>query len=377
MCRSCLPTNLENLMTQTSKTKILLSAGGTAGHIFPAIALSRELKSRGIESALIGAASGMEAGLAATEGLEFFGVRSGKLDRSRPDPRALWRAGMGFFDAVGVLRRYKPTLVVGFGGFASLQGMGGAVFTGTPLAMHEANAYPGLVTRFFAPRARVVALADAATKMYLQGVKTVVVGMPVRENKVARLEARKSFGLETDKFTVLVMGGSQGSMRLNALLPALLERALTGKNAQVLHQTGRGRLEEVMPKVSHLPWYKCAEFVDGSAAWSMTDFAITRAGMSTIADAAFHGVPLALVPLPSSAENHQIKNAQALEARGAGVCVLESELEAELSGLDGKLISGMLSCFDVVHYSAWQQKILQFSPAGAAKRLADAILEGL
>lgn len=357
--------------------KILLSAGGTAGHIFPAIALSRELKLRGIESALIGASGGMEERLAAEESLEFFGVRAGKLDRSRPNPVALWNAFMGFFDAASVVKKYNPNCVVGFGGFASFPGMAGALFAAKPLSMHEANAYPGLVTRLFAARARVVALADEATKAYLPDIKTPVVGMPVRETIIPRLEARAHFNLEPDKFTVLVMGGSQGSVRLNTLLPPLLERALTGKNAQVLHQTGRGRLEEVAPRVAHLEWYKCAEFVDGSAAWSMTDFAITRAGMSTIADAAFHGVPLALVPLPSSSENHQVKNAQALESRGAGLCILEPDLEQEAKGLDSKLIHGMLSCFDTAHLANWRMTVQKNSPAGAAKRLADAILEGL
>ncbi len=357
--------------------KILLSAGGTAGHIFPAIALSRELKSRGIESALIGASGGMEERLATEENLTFFGVRSGKLDRSNPNPIALFNALLGVFDAFTVVRKFQPSLVVGFGGFASLQGMAGAFLSGTPLAMHEANAFPGLVTRFFAAQSRVVALADATTQTHLKNAKTVVVGMPVRETSIPRLEAQAAFGLEPDKFTVLVMGGSQGSMRLNALLPPLLERVLTGKNAQVLHQTGRGRLEEVMPKVKHLPWYHCAEFVDGSAAFSAIDFAITRAGMSTIADAAFHGVPLALIPLPSSAENHQVKNAQSLELRGAGLCILESDLEQEVSGLDGKLVSGMLSCFDTTRLTTWREIVQKNTPAGAAKRLADALLEGL
>ncbi len=357
--------------------KILLTAGGTAGHVFPAIALSRELKSRGIDSALIGALNGMEARLALEENLEFFGVHSGKLDRSRPDPRALFNAARGVFEAAGVVRRYKPSLVVGFGGFASLQGMAGAALTGTPFAMHEGNAFPGLVTRFFAAQSKVIALADAATKAYLKTANTVVVGMPVRETKIPRLEALESFGLEPDKFTVLIMGGSQGSMRLNALLPPLLERVLTGRNVQVLHQTGRGRLEEVMPKVVHLPWYKCAEFVDGAAAFSAADFGITRAGMSTIADAAFHGLPLALIPLPSSAENHQVKNALSLEARGAGLCVLESDLEAELLAGDGKLVKGMLSCLDAAFLANWRLSVQKHSPVGAAKRLADVILEGL
>jgi UDP-N-acetylglucosamine--N-acetylmuramyl-(pentapeptide) pyrophosphoryl-undecaprenol N-acetylglucosamine transferase len=313
--------------------------------------------------------------LAAEHKLEFFGVRAGKLDRSRPDPRALWNAAMGFFDAVGTVRRYKPNAVVGFGGFASFPGVAAAALTNTPLALHEANAYPGLVTRLFAPRAKLVALADEATRGYLKGIPTPLVGMPVREQRLAKTDAQNMLSLKPNKLTILVMGGSQGSVRLNTLLPPILESALRDKNAQVLHQTGRGRLSEVVPRVAHLPWYHSAEFVDGSAAFSAADFAITRAGMSTIADAAFHGVPLAAVPLPSSAEDHQRKNALALEARGAGLCIPESELET--ATLDSKLISGMLSCFEPAHLAQWRTAVQKYSPQGAAKRLADAVLEGL
>jgi UDP-N-acetylglucosamine--N-acetylmuramyl-(pentapeptide) pyrophosphoryl-undecaprenol N-acetylglucosamine transferase len=355
--------------------KIFLAAGGTAGHIFPAIALSQELAARGIPSALIGAQNGMEARLCAEHHLEFFGVRAGKLDRSRPDPRALWNAAMGFFDAVRTVRRHKPNMVVGFGGFASFPGVAAAALTNTALALHEANAYPGLVTRLFAPRAKLVALADTATRAHLNNIPTPLVGMPVREKRLSRADALQTLSLEPNKFTVLVMGGSQGSVRLNALLPPILETALAGKDAQVLHQTGRGRIPEVAPRVAHLPWYRCAEFVDGSAAFAAADFAITRAGMSTIADAAFHGVPLAAVPLPSSAEDHQRKNALALEQRGAGLCVLESELEAVT--LDGKLIGGMLSCLNPTRLVQWRETVQKYSPQGAAKRLADAVLEGL
>jgi UDP-N-acetylglucosamine--N-acetylmuramyl-(pentapeptide) pyrophosphoryl-undecaprenol N-acetylglucosamine transferase len=364
----------------TSSTRILLAAGGTAGHIYPAVALSRELAARGVSSALIGAAGGMEERIAQEENLEFFKVRAGKLTRlgqGIPDPRGPLRAIGGLFDAIGVVKRFKPNLVVGFGGFASFPGIAGALFTNTPLAMHEANAYPGLVTRFFASRARVIALADEATNQHLHNVKTVWVGMPVREEKLERGAALENLGLEPNQFTVLVMGGSQGSVRLNALVPPLLERVLEGRDAQVLHQTGRGRLEEVQPRVSHLPWYRCAEYVDGVAAWSAADFGITRAGMSTISDAAFHGVPLALIPLPVSAENHQVKNAEALEARGAGIYVLEPDLERESQGYAGKLTQGIISCFDMTQLTTWREQTLKHSPTGAAKRLADAVLETL
>ncbi len=350
---------------------MLLAAGGTAGHVFPAIAVSKELEELGATCALIGSSGGMEERLAAEASLEFFGVRSGKIDRSRPDPRAVWNALAGFGDAVAVTRKFKPDVTVGFGGFASFPGVAAAWLTRTALVMHEANAYPGLVTRTFKGTARAIALADAATKAHLPSEKCTVVGMPVREGQLEPAAARVQLGLAPDVTTVLVMGGSQGSVALNRLLPALLIQALEGKNVQVLHQTGRGRLNEVQPQVAHLPWYHCAEFVDGVAAWSAATLGITRAGMSTIADAAFHGVPLLLIPLPSSTEDHQVSNAKSVQLRGAGRWYAQSDLE---TGLKVSFTQGMLDCLQPETLGLMRAAALHSSPVGAAKRLASLIV---
>ena len=351
--------------------RVLLAAGGTAGHVFPAIAVSKELEALGATCALIGSSGGMEERLAAEAKLEFFGVRSGKLDRSRPDPRAVWNALAGFGDAVAVTQKFKPDVTVGFGGFASFPGVAAAWLTRTPLVMHEANAYPGLVTRTFKSAARAIALADAATIAHLPAQKCTVVGMPVREMRLEPSAARGQLGLEPDLPTMLVMGGSQGSVALNKLLRELLIRTLEGKNVQVLHQTGRGRLNEVQPQTAHLPWYHCAEFVDGTAAWSATTLAITRAGMSTIADAGFHGVPLLLIPLPSSSEDHQVSNAKSVQGRGAARWYAQHDLETSLKE---DFVRGMLDCLQPAVLAAMRAAALQSSPVGAAKRLASLIV---
>lgn len=351
--------------------RVLLAAGGTAGHVFPAIAVSKQLEALGATCALIGSSGGMEERLASEAKLEFFGVRSGKLDRSNPDPRAVWNALAGFGDAIAVTRKFEPDVTVGFGGFASFPGVAAAWLTRTPLVMHEANAYPGLVTRTFKGVSRAIALADAATIAHLPSRKCTVVGMPVREGQLEPAAARLQLGLAPDLLTVLVMGGSQGSVALNRLLPDLLARTLEGRGVQVLHQTGRGRLHEVQPKVAHLPWYHCAEFVDGTAAWSAASCAITRAGMSTIADAAFHGVPLLLIPLPSSSEDHQVSNAKSVQARGAGRWYAQSDLE---TGLKVGFTRGMLDCLQPEILGAMRAAALQSSPVGAAKRLASLIV---
>jgi UDP-N-acetylglucosamine--N-acetylmuramyl-(pentapeptide) pyrophosphoryl-undecaprenol N-acetylglucosamine transferase len=226
----------------------------------------------------------------------------------------------------------------------------------------------------FAKRAQMIGLVDEAAKLELVGAKTKLVGMPVREQRMTRPEALEKLGLEPNKQTILVMGGSQGSVKLNKLLPPILERVLEGKNVQVLHQTGRGRISEV--KTSS--WYHTTEFFDAIAAFSAADFAITRAGFSTIADAAFHGVPLLLVPLPSASEDHQTKNAQGVETRGAGFLIPESELEPEvLSPTDspGLLERGILACLEASKLEELRRNAFSASSAGAAERLAALVLE--
>jgi UDP-N-acetylglucosamine--N-acetylmuramyl-(pentapeptide) pyrophosphoryl-undecaprenol N-acetylglucosamine transferase len=371
--------------------RVLLATGGTGGHIFPAVALARALEPLGFTCGILGGSGGMEERIAAQENLEFFGVRTGKLDRSSPDPRAVLRALAGFVDAAGIVSRIRPNVIVGFGGFASFPGCAAAVLRGVPLVLHEANARPGLVTKLLAGFARRVALADETASKELPSNKSVWVGMPVREVRVPRVEALSELGLEVDKPLVLVMGGSQGSVKLNQLLPGILEYALTGKNVQVLHQTGRGRREEVAPVVAHLPWYHTAEFVDGPTAWSAASAGITRAGYSTIADAAFHGVPLVMVPLPSAAEDHQTKNARSVEARGAGLVVSQAQLESEVATqlkfasiaanlpdpgiLPGPLETGILACLQPERAPLMRASALASSPEGAAQRLAALVLD--
>jgi UDP-N-acetylglucosamine--N-acetylmuramyl-(pentapeptide) pyrophosphoryl-undecaprenol N-acetylglucosamine transferase len=395
-------------MTKTVKTvntanndqtiEVLLATGGTGGHIFPAIALAKVLRGHGVGVGLIGVRGGMEEGLAAREQLAFFGVQSGKLDRSRPDPRALWRAAAGFIEAIGLVGRLKPAAIVGFGGFASFPGVMAALVRGIPLLLHESNVQPGLVTRLAARAARVIALTDLAAASALppanQRRAVQWVGMPVREVRHPRSQALAQLGLDPNRPLLLVMGGSQGSVKLNALLPNLIEAAVqAGKlDVQVLHQTGAGRREEVTRQVGHLPWYHSAEFVDGPLAWSASSVAITRAGFSTIADAAYHGVPLILVPLPSASEDHQTKNAQAVVARGAGLLVPQASLEAEAaqpspagkvasnssvsqtSSLPESLVAAILTCFDPAHQAALAAAARSASPEGAAQRLAALVL---
>ncbi|WP_026332213.1 undecaprenyldiphospho-muramoylpentapeptide beta-N-acetylglucosaminyltransferase [Deinococcus apachensis] len=353
---------------------VVMATGGTGGHIYPAVATARELMARGHEALLLGQRGGMEERVAAEQGLPFQGVEAGKLARSgqgRPDPRELLRAVRGVAEARTFLSQTRPGAVVGFGGFASLPGVLAAQSLGLPTVLHEQNARLGLTQRLAAGRARAVGTAYPKV-IGLPEDKATMVGMPVREERLPRAEALARLGLRDGPLTLLVMGGSQGSLALNNGVPDVLREVLGEAgtspegSVQVLHSTGPRWLEEVAPRVADLPWYHAVGYTDAVAAWSASDLAITRAGTGTLAEAAFHGVPLVMVPLPESAENHQLHNALSVQEAGAGRVV-------EQTALAGQLGEAVLECAAAGMRALMREAALGRSPAGAAGRFADLV----
>ncbi len=344
---------------------LLFATGGTGGHIYPALAVARAARTHGLEVAFLGQAGGMEARLVPEAGYPFQGVAAGKWDRQRPDPRQAVRAVGGFLSAVRAVRAVKPRLVVGFGGFASFPGCAAAVLTGTPLALHEGNAFPSRVTRWFAARARIVVLAQEAAGEHLRARALAVAPYPVRETRVERAAARRALGLDPDATVTLVMGGSQGSVTLNRAVPDAY-RTVRRAGLQVLHSSGPRWSDTLRGSVTDLPEYHVHPYLDAAQAFSAADLAITRAGIGTLSEAAFHGTPLVMVPLPTAAEDHQRHNARAVELAGAGITVLESEM-ADLPGAWRTLL-------DPPRRATASEAARRRSPAGAAERILGLLL---
>ncbi|GGJ73410.1 UDP-N-acetylglucosamine--N-acetylmuramyl-(pentapeptide) pyrophosphoryl-undecaprenol N-acetylglucosamine transferase [Deinococcus aquiradiocola] len=348
-----------------------MATGGTGGHIYPAVATARELQRRGYEVTLLGQLGGMEERVAQDSGLAFHGVVAGKFARSASglDPRQALRAARGLAQARSFLNRTRPGVVVGYGGFASLPGVLAAQSLGIPTVLHEQNARLGLTQRLALRRARAVGTAypDVAG---LPAGRGTLVGMPVREEWLLRQEATQRLGLQEGPLTVFVMGGSQGSVALNSAVPGVLREVLgeaglsPDDGVQVLHSTGPRWLSDVLPEVQNLGWYKAVGYVDSVAAWSAADLAITRAGTGTLAEAAFYGVPVVMVPLPSSAEDHQRFNARAVEAAGAGRLVEQEAMSRSLGSV-------VLECLKKETRASMREAALRRSPQGAASRLAD------
>ncbi len=343
-----------------------LAAGGTGGHVFPALALAAEARAAGWRTTLVGADAGPEAGWAAAAEVPFLGLPAGKLDRARPDPRALARALRGVGAGVAALRRERPDLVVGFGGFASLPAVAAAWLTRTPFVLHETNAFPGLVTRTFARAAKLVVLTQAETATRVSAARTAVVALPVRERRVPRAEARAALGVPSRALLTLIMGGSQGSAYLNEAVPPIAAR-LQAEHPElwVLHQTGPRWRATVADAVGERPRYLLEGFVDATVAFAAADLAVTRGGYGTLADAAFHGVPLVVVPLPSAAEDHQRHNAEALAAAGAGMRATE--------GAADELETAWRALLEPDRRAAAAAAALRRSPAGGAHALLETL----
>lgn len=343
---------------------ILLATGGTGGHIYPAVAVAQEATNRGYLVAFIGQAGGMEATLVPNEGFTFYGVSAGKWDRQRPRPSQAVRAGKGWLEALLTVAKLRPRLVIGFGGFASFPGLAAARLLGIPYVLHEGNAYPGKVIRWFAKEAKFIALSHASAKQYLKRARRLEeVGFPIREVRIERARARRALGLPQEGVVTLVMGGSQGSKLLNEQVPKAF--AQLTRPTIVLHSTGPRWLEQVQAAHPGLQGYFTVGFVDATLAWSAADLAITRAGIGTLAEAAFHGVPTIMVPLASAAENHQLHNARAVAADGAGWVVEEGQLET--------LATVWQQALDDRVRLAATEAARRRSPAGAARAFVDLI----
>jgi UDP-N-acetylglucosamine--N-acetylmuramyl-(pentapeptide) pyrophosphoryl-undecaprenol N-acetylglucosamine transferase len=310
--------------------RLVFATGGTGGHIFPAIAIANEAKRRGYEPLFLGHKSGMEAELVPQAGFAFYGVAAGKWDRQKPDPRQFLKAWEGQGQAVKLLKQLKPALVIGFGGFASFPGVAAARWLNVPYMLHEANAFPGLVTRLFARSAKTVVISQDVTAKHLSTNHTITIGYPVREMRVEKAHARQELGLPENGVVTYVTGGSQGSVFLNTAVPNAFQKL----NAEtiVLHSTGKRWEQEVKVQTQDFNNYIVRGFVDAVLAWSAADLAITRAGFGTLSEAAFHGVPTIMVPLSTSADNHQLHNANAVASAGAGWVIEEREIE-QLAGV--------------------------------------------
>jgi UDP-N-acetylglucosamine--N-acetylmuramyl-(pentapeptide) pyrophosphoryl-undecaprenol N-acetylglucosamine transferase len=307
---------------------VLIMAGGTGGHVFPALATARVLRSRGFDIVWLGTRRGIEARLVPAEGIpvEWLSVSGLRGKGILALVAAPFRLGVALVQAIRAVRKHAPQVVLGAGGFASGPGGIAAWLLHRPLVVHEQNAVAGLTNRVLARfAARVL---EGFPGSFGPGVKAERVGNPVRPEIAAIAPPERRYAGREGRARLLVFGGSQGAQRLNAVVPAALAQLPADLRPEVLHQTGsRGLDDTVNAYRSRGIEADVRPFIDDMAgAYGWADLAVCRSGALTIAELAAAGVPAILVPFPAAVDDHQTRNARFVVDAGAAVLLPESEL---------------------------------------------------
>ena len=325
---------------QVVKTKILISGGGTGGHIYPAIAIANELKKRdeNIDILFIGAKGRMEMEKVPAAGYEIIGLPVRGLHRNLTikNINVLFKLLISLIKAANTIRKYKPDLVVGTGGYASSPALKAAANRGIPTVIQEQNSYAGITNRILGRKAKKICVAYDGMDKYFPKDKIVLTGNPVREdvlNMETKIdEALKYFNISGTRKVLLIIGGSLGAYTINKSVSANLD--LIGEtNIDVIWQTGKLYFDSMQEslKNSKVNNVKIMDFITKmDLAYSIADVIISRAGAGSISELCIAGKPLILVPSPNVAENHQTKNAMFLVNKNAAMVIKDSCAKKEM-----------------------------------------------
>jgi len=306
----------------------LVMAGGTGGHVFPALATARVLQRRGYDIVWLGTQQGIEARLVPAAGIpvEWLSVSGLRGKGAATLLAAPFRLLVAINQAMRAIRRHQPRVVLGAGGFASGPGGIAAWLLGRPLVVHEQNAVAGLTNRVLARLARRV--LEGFPNSFGSGVRAERVGNPVRPEIVAIAPPGRRYAGREGAVRLLVFGGSQGAARLNAVLPAAIGELPAALRPAVLHQTGKHNFEETVQAYrSRGIEADVRPFIDDMAsAYGWADLAVCRSGALTVTELAAAGVPAILVPFPAAVDDHQTRNAQYAVQAGAAKLLPEGDL---------------------------------------------------
>ena len=317
-----------NPNTRLNAPVIVVMAGGTGGHVFPALAVARCLNESGYRVIWIGSRSGMEADLVPRHGFEMAWVWFGGVRGKGLLPK-LWlpfKLLVAFAQALAILLRVKPRAVIGFGGYISFPGGMMAVLLGKPLVLHEQNAIAGLANQVLA---KVADQVLSAFPDVLPGAAWC--GNPVRKEILAVPPPALRYGARSGPLRLLVLGGSLGARALNEVLPKALAWLPAGARPQVTHQSGTQHIDALRAAYA-AAGVAAATFAfidDMAAAYANADLVICRAGAMTVAEVACAGVAALFVPFPFAVDDHQTANARFLADKNAALLVQQAALTPE------------------------------------------------
>ncbi len=357
--------------------RILMSGGGTGGHIFPAIAIADEIKRRfpDAEFLFIGANGKMEMEKVPQAGYKIQGLNIAGFDRGN----LLKNIGLPFklisslIKAKKIIKEFKPDFAVGTGGFASGPALFMAAKMGIPTFIQEQNSFPGKTNTANSKKAKAIFTAYPDMEKFFHGTKTFFLGNPVRQNVISDLTdsetAKEKLGLDKNKLTILSVGGSQGSRTLNNGWKDNLEN-LKEKGHQLIWQTGKLDFAEITSSIQPPASIQIKEFIsDMATAYSAADVIVSRAGAIAISELAMAKKPVILVPLPTAAEDHQTKNAMNLVEKNAARIVKDSEMEEKFWNTLSEI------CENENVRKEMSDNLKYFAKPNAAKEIVDEIFK--
>ena len=316
--------------------RVIISGGGTGGHIFPAIAIANAVKEARPKSRIlfVGAKGRMEMQRVPAAGYEIKGLPICGFDRKNPfrNVAVLWKIYKSQRMAAQIIKQFRPAVAVGVGGYASGPALNECAARGIPCLIQEQNCYAGVTNKLLAKKASCICVAYDGMERFFPEEKIVVTGNPVRQqlldNIMTHAEAAAAFGLEASKKTILVVGGSLGARTINESMLRHLDD-IEASGVQFIWQTGKYYSAEIAERLkAHrpIPTLKVMDFItDMGAAYKASDMVISRAGAGSISELCLLGMPALLIPSPNVAEDHQTKNALALVDKEAAMYVKDSE----------------------------------------------------
>ncbi|MBD5296125.1 MAG: undecaprenyldiphospho-muramoylpentapeptide beta-N-acetylglucosaminyltransferase [Bacteroides sp.] len=317
--------------------KILISGGGTGGHIFPALSIANALKRRlNVDILFVGADNRMEMERIPAAGYPIKGLPVAGFNRKNllKNISVLFKLRKSLRMARKIVDDFQPDIAIGVGGYCSGPTLKAAQRRGVPTLLQEQNSYAGVTNKLLAKKAEKICVAYEGMERFFPADKIILTGNPIRKDLLDHAmtpeQARKSFGLNPDRITVLVIGGSLGALTMNESLEQGLKR-LNETGIQVIWQTGKNFVERARKAAKGMKGVVVTPFIsDMAAAYAAASVVASRAGAGSISELEVLGKPCVLVPSPNVAEDHQTKNARALSDRGAAVLVADADAREKL-----------------------------------------------
>ncbi|MBC5839970.1 MAG: undecaprenyldiphospho-muramoylpentapeptide beta-N-acetylglucosaminyltransferase [Flavobacteriaceae bacterium] len=355
--------------------KFILSGGGTGGHIYPAIAIANELKIRfpDAEFLFVGAKDKMEMQKVPQAGYAIKGLWIAGLQRQINFKNAMFPFKLldSLLKSKRIIKDFKPDVVIGTGGFASGPLLQVANSTGVPTVVQEQNSYPGITNKLLSKKAGIICVAYENLERFFPKEKIILTGNPVRQDLIdidsKREEALTFFKLDSSKKTLLVLGGSLGSRRINQLIEKELE-TIKSNNVQVIWQCGKLYFEEYKKysgaNVQVVAFIEKMDFVYAAA-----DIIISRAGASSVSELCIVGKPVIFIPSPNVAEDHQTKNANAIVQKQGALLLKESSLDVEFGSVFDTLLK------DEYQQQQLGQNIKRLALPQATSKIVDEIVK--